>query len=100
MTSERVPQDIEQLKTRHRKLERDKAAAEANLQNATENLEALQAEAREKFGTDELEKLKAMLEQMRRDNEQKRAAYQQHLDQIESKLAEVERQFVATRKPM
>ena len=36
-----------------------------------------------------------MLEQMREENETKRAQYQAHLDQIESELAAVEQKFDA-----
>ena len=74
-------------------MERQKAAAEANLTTATQQLDARKAEAREKYGTDDLEQLRKLLEKMKQENEQKRAAYQQHLEQIDASLAEVEKEF-------
>jgi hypothetical protein len=89
------PLDIEQLKKRHKELEKQKTTIEANLQTAIDQLDALKAESRQRFGTDDLDELKRKLDAMRQENEQKRAQYQSHLEQIELRLAEVERQSAA-----
>lgn len=90
-------QDIEALKKRYTDLDRRKAAAEANLKTATENLEVLKEQARNAYGTDNLEELRAKLEEMKRENDRKRSEYQQHLDQIETRLSEIEREYGTAR---
>jgi hypothetical protein len=85
--------DIEQLKRKHKELERQKTTAEANLRTATEHLDAIKAEARQKYGTDDLDALRNRLAEMKQSNETKRAEYQKHLEEIEVRLAQVEREF-------
>jgi chromosome segregation ATPase len=91
------PQDIEQLRKRYTDLDRKKAAAEANLKTATDNLEVLKEQARKTYGTDNLDELRAKLEEMRRENDRKRSEYQLHLDQIETRLGEIEREYGTAR---
>jgi hypothetical protein len=90
--------DIEQLKKRHKELERHKTTAEANSQTATQQLDALKQEAREKYGTDDLDQLKKKLQEMKEGNERKRSDYQKHLEEIETRLVQVENEF-ANPKP-
>jgi len=85
--------DIEQLKKKHKELEKQKTTAEANLKTATDQLEALKDEARQKFGTDDLAQLRSRLAEMKETNEKKRADYQKHLEEIETRLAQVEKEF-------
>ena len=89
--------DIEQLKKKHKELEKQKTTAEANLKTATDNLEVLKEQARKTYGTDNLDELRAKLEEMRRENDRKRTDYQHHLDQIESRLTEIERDYGTAR---
>ena len=86
---EPVP-DIDALKRRHRELENQKIAAETNLDRATEELDRLRNEAREQYGTDDLEDLRQKLEEMKSDNERKRYDYDRHLAQIETELGRIE----------
>ena len=88
--------DIETLKKRHKELDTLRTKARANLENAQKQLDELKSEARTAYGTDDLEQLRTKLGQMRQENEQKRAAYEQHLDEIAAKLVEVEKAFAAT----
>jgi chromosome segregation ATPase len=88
-------QSIEQLQERYQTLNTEKIRAETELKNATERLDELKNEAREKFGTDDVTELQQQLATMRAENEQKRAKYQTDLDQIESDLATVDREFTA-----
>jgi hypothetical protein len=83
-------QDIEELRRRHECLKTKKITAEANLATSCGTLENLKKQAREEYGTDDLEMLRAKLEQMTRENERKRAEYQEHLTTLETQLAEVE----------
>jgi chromosome segregation ATPase len=85
--------DIEQLKKKHKELERQKTTAEANFKTATDQLEAIKAEARQKYGTDDLDALRKRLAEMKQSNESKRAQYQKHLEEIEVRLAQVEKEF-------
>lgn len=96
MTSKTI-QDIETLRKRHTELDRKRAAAEANLKTATDNLEALKREARELYGTDDLEALRAKLEEMKKENERKRDEYQKHLDEIETGLNELDKQYAQSK---
>jgi len=91
--SQKPSLDIEALKKRHKDLDRQKTTAEANLLSATQTLDALKHEAREKYGTDDPEQLKKSLQEMKQENERKRAGYQKHLEEIETRLAQVERDF-------
>src|SRR3954453_8690284 len=97
-TTGEEPQDIDQLKQRHRKLNEEKIKAETNELRAREELETLRAEARQKYGTDDLEALKLKLEEMKQDNLRKRREYQAHLDGIQAKLAEVEQKYAAAQQ--
>jgi chromosome segregation ATPase len=85
--------DIEQLKKRHKDLEEKKITAEANLNNASKLLDELQREARDKYSTDDPAQLQKKLQEMKAENERKRADYQKHLEEIQAKLAAVERDF-------
>ena len=84
------PPDIESLKRRHRELENQKIAAQTNLDRAAEELDQLKRDAREQYGTDDLEQLRLKLEEMKRDNERKRVDYDGHLAQIENELSQIE----------
>jgi chromosome segregation ATPase len=92
-------QSIEKLQERYKQLNTRKIQAETHLDNARAQLEALQAEAREKYGTDDLAALREKLAQMKAENESKRAAYQEQLDKIEADLAVVEQKFAAENSP-
>ena len=60
---------------------------------ARRQLSALQKDAREKYGTDDVAELRQKLESMKAENETKRRTYQADLDRIESELAQVEQSF-------
>lgn len=92
-------QTIEKLQERFQELNTKKIQAGTNLQHAEERLGELKAQARDKYGTDDLQQLQAKLEEMKAENERKRAKYQQDLDKIESDLSEVEKQFKTESSP-
>ncbi len=46
--------------------------------------------------TDDVDELRKKLEQMKRDNEEKRRAYQADLDRIETELADIETKYDAS----
>jgi NADH dehydrogenase/NADH:ubiquinone oxidoreductase subunit G len=83
---------IEELRGRHEKLNEKRITAIANLKTSSETLDKLRKDAREKYGTDDVDFLRAQLEEMKRENERKREEYQEHLAAIEAQLADVESQ--------
>src|SRR2546422_3281803 len=82
--------EIDELRERHAALNEAKIRAEEKKKEKVQRLEELKAQAREAYGTDDLPELKKKLEDMKADNEARRAEYQKHLEAIEDKLAEVE----------
>ena len=62
-------QSIEQLQQRYAKLNEQKIQAETNLEHAKKQLDQLQKEAREKYGTDDLAELRKKLDEMKAENE-------------------------------
>jgi hypothetical protein len=86
-------QSIEQLQERYRDLHTKKIQADTNLENAAKQLKTLKDEAREKFGTDDVEQLREKLDAMKAENEEKRQRYQADLDRIEDELTQVEAKF-------
>lgn len=94
MTNQKTDkQSIDDLKARYEALNKRKIQAEANLENAKNQLEELKAQARSEFGTDDIEALQKMLTDMQTENERKRAAYQENLDRIEKDLADVAEKY-------
>jgi hypothetical protein len=56
----------------------------------------LKKEAREKYGTDDLNTLREKLDAMKAENEEKRMNYQAELDRIETELKSVEEKFASS----
>lgn len=88
-----IKQTIEDLTLRYTNLNAKKIQATTKLEAAQEQLETLKKEALEKYGTDNLEELKNKLNEMKNENETKRAAYQAALNKIEADLLEVENKY-------
>lgn len=86
-------QDIEKLKQRYETLRDKKTEADTLLRTAEAELQKLKAEARERYGTDDLEALKKKLGDMEAENRRKRQEYQALLDGIERDLKDVEDQI-------
>src|ERR1041385_3231818 len=86
-------QSIEQLQQRYQGLNKKKIQAETQRDTAKSRLEELKAQARDKFGTDDVSQLQKKLDDMVADNERKRSQYQNDLDNIEANLAGVEAKF-------
>lgn len=89
------PQTIEELRARYDALNTRRIQVTVQLESAREQLSALQEQAREKYGTDDVEELAAKLQEMRADNERKRAEYQASLEAIEADLLAVDGEHAA-----
>lgn len=92
-------QTIEQLRERYQELNEQKIRSETQLQNAKDQLESLKRQAREAYGTDDVNELSRKLEALKAENEEKRRSYQSSLDQIERELEAVEQTFAAAENP-
>ena len=88
-------QTIERLQDRYQQLNKRKIQAETKLEHARQDLAKLQNEARDKYGTDDVDLLREKLAAMKAENERKRSEYQQQLDTIDADLATVEEKFAA-----
>lgn len=86
-------ESIEQLRERYDKLNHRKTEAQTLLKSAETELERIRAEAREKFGTDDLKALKKKLAELEAENLRRREAYQKQLDAIDTALKEVDKKY-------
>lgn len=84
------PKSMEALQKQYNGLRDKKIAAEANLETSEGNLKKLRKQARDSYGSDDLDELRKKLDEMKVENERKRAEYQKHLTEIENQLAQVE----------
>ena len=90
------PQDIDVLRKRYETLNRKKIENEADLKSQEAQLKKLQEEAVAKFGTHDIAELETKLETMKRENEERRRAYQESLDSIEARLVEVDAEYASS----
>ncbi len=81
---------MEELQKRFGALNTRRIQVETQLGEEQKRLTELRREAKEKFGTDEIEALTAKLEALEIENEKKRSEYQQHLVEIEANLKRIE----------
>ncbi|MGQ9920770.1 MAG: hypothetical protein ACUVRZ_05510 [Desulfobacca sp.] len=85
-----VQEKLEALKKEYTSLHTQKITTEANIKNLEDQLARLRAAAEKEFGTSDLEKLQQILENRRRENEERVAQYEQHLQEIKANLAAIE----------
>ena len=88
-SAKNASQTFEQLQERFEEFKEQRVVVETKKKAALEKLNELKAEALEAYGSDDLETLRAKLKKMKQDNEKKRSAYQDSLDEIEQKLDEI-----------
>ncbi len=84
---------IEQLRERYDRLNHRKTEAQTLLKSAESELERIRADARDKFGTDDVDALKKMLAELEAENLRRREAYQKQLDAIDAALKEVDKKY-------
>jgi len=89
-------QTIEQLQARYDGLNEQKIKVNAQREHALQRLEELKAQAKEQYGSDDVEQLSSMLKEMKSENEKKRAQYQASLDGIDQDLAAINERFAVT----
>jgi uncharacterized protein (DUF3084 family) len=86
-------QTIDQLQKRYQNLSEKKIKVETQRDHALTQLNELKAQAKELYGSDDVEELKKILEEMKTSNETKRSEYQESLDSIDAELAAVDEKF-------
>ena len=81
---------IEQLTNRFRTIDQEKTRVQTLLDSSSQQLEKLLSEAGEKFGTRDLDELKAKLKELESENESMKKQYQSELEAVENRLAKLE----------
>lgn len=81
----------ERLRRRYEDLRVRRERALFEYEGAAKRLEELSREARDEWGTDDVEALRARLAEMEAENERQRRAYAESLDRFERELAEVDK---------
>lgn len=87
-----VARSIEELTSEYQRLNERRIQTQTQLEEATKQLDALQKEAEEEFGTSDVAELRTKLAQMEAENEKRRSEYQTLLEGIATELEQVEQE--------
>jgi len=94
MTRKNEPaQTIEDLRNRYDALSTERVRLQTQKERAETDLSKIKQQARDEFGTDDLDKLQSMLSEMKLKNEAEKSEYQKRLDEIELKLLKIDQSF-------
>ena len=85
-----LEQELKSLRRQYEQLRDQKVRTEQDMTNLTGQLEALKAQAKAEYGTDDPKELQALLEKKREENEKVVAEYREHVQRIQADLADVE----------
>jgi chromosome segregation ATPase len=85
-----VQEKLEGLKGDYKELETKKIQTETNIKTLEAELKKLREKAQESFGTSDLDELKKLLQKRRQENDTLVAEYEQHIQGIKKRLAEIE----------
>ena len=91
--SEQPIQTIEELTKRFQHLDQERSKAKTEHTRAETTLALAKETAKKLYQTDDVAELEELLEKWKRENTEKRAAYQKDLDAIEAKLQQVQAEF-------
>jgi uncharacterized protein (DUF342 family) len=86
---------MDQLRARYEELSKRKTICETNLKNANDTLEDLKAQARQQYGTDDLDALERRLAEMKQENQRLQEEYRASLEAIEAGLEAVDQAYQA-----
>ncbi len=86
-----LEQELNGLRQQYEQLRDDKVRSEQQVEDLSRRLETLKAQAEADYGTSDPEKLEALLQEKRQENERIVADYRKHIAQIQTDLAAVER---------
>ncbi len=85
-----VQQKLEQLKGEYSRLNEQRIATDRDKKNLEEQLRVLRDKALRDYGTSDIEDLRKLLEERRRENEQMVEEYRAHIMKIKEDLQEIE----------
>ncbi len=85
-----VQERLEGLRKEYEQLNKKKIETDTPLQNLENRLEELKRQAEAEYGTSDLKELRALLESWRAENQEKVAAYQEHIRSIRESLERIE----------
>lgn len=81
---------IEKLKEKHELLKERRTRLQVELESASKQLNELKAEAKQLYGTDELEDLRTLYKKQNSENKKKLEEFSTQLDQAEKIIKDVE----------
>lgn len=87
-----VQQDMERLRQEYTKLHEQKIATDRDRENLEAQLRELRAKAEKEYGTSDIDELRALLEQRRKENERMVQEYRSHVEGIKEQLREIEKE--------
>jgi chromosome segregation ATPase len=85
-----VQERLLELRKQHQSLHERKIATEQDRKNLEQRLQELRAQAEREFGTSDIDQLRRLLEERRQENERMVREYQQHIDDIQQRLLEID----------
>lgn len=85
-----LEQELNALRTQYEQLRDQKVRTEQDVTNLSGQLDKLKNQAQAEYGTSDPKELQALLEKKRQENEQVVSKYREHIQQIQSDLANVE----------
>ncbi|NLI80753.1 MAG: hypothetical protein GX443_03585 [Deltaproteobacteria bacterium] len=88
---QKLQERLAELREEYNRLHEKKIATERDRQNLEERLKELREQAEREYGTSDLEELRRLLDERRRENERMVAEYQQHVESIRARLREIEK---------
>jgi hypothetical protein len=88
---QQIENKLVELREEYRKLHERKIATERDRQNLEGRLKELRQQAEQEYGTSDIEQLRELLEERRRENERMVAEYEQHVREINERLGEIEK---------
>lgn len=83
-------QSIEELAKTFNTLREEQIRTDTKLKTAQDLLKQSKSEAKSEWGTDKIDELKDLLKTQNKENEKTRAAYQIHLENIQTQLNSIE----------
>lgn len=92
-----LEQELNGLRRQYEQLRDQKVRTEQQVADLTSRLETLKGQAEAEYGTSDPKELQDLLRQKRSENEKVVAEYRDHIQKIQSDLAEVENKVEGSR---
>lgn len=86
-----IQERLSKLREEYTKLHTKKIATEQDRKNLEDRLKELRDLAEREYGTSDIEELRRLLDERRKENERMVADYQRHIQEIKVRLADLEK---------